>query len=103
MDARTRDIERAWLQHDPSRGKIPSESWRALRNFKRSLAPQAARVGAASDDGKRIKALMFDYSRKGDVGAQRTLPSYAITSIRPWWNGCRRASCGPGSTLVAPC
>jgi hypothetical protein len=72
MDARTRDIERAWLQHDPSRGKIPSESWRALRIFKRSIAPLATRVGLASDDRKRIKQLMFDYSRKGDVGRVRT-------------------------------
>jgi hypothetical protein len=43
-----------------------------LRIFKRSIAPLAARVGLAADDGKRIRTLMMDYSRKGDVGAQRT-------------------------------
>jgi hypothetical protein len=74
MDARTREreVERAWLQHDPARGKIPSDAWRALRIFKRSIVPQAARVSAASDDLKRIRALMYDYSRKGDVGRVRT-------------------------------
>jgi hypothetical protein len=74
MDARAceREIERAWLQHDPARAKITNEAWRALRQFKRTIAPLAARVTAAADDGKRIKALMYDYSRKGDVGAQRT-------------------------------
>jgi hypothetical protein len=72
MDARTRDIERAWAIHEPARLKIPSEAWRALRIFKRSIVPLAARVGLASDDLKRIRALMHDYSRKGDVGRQRT-------------------------------
>jgi hypothetical protein len=74
MDARTREreVEKAWIQHDPARGKITNEAWRALRQFKRSIAPQAARVGLASDDRKRIRELMYDYSRKGDVGAQRT-------------------------------
>jgi hypothetical protein len=74
MDARTRDreVERARLQHDSARSKIPNEAWRALRIFKRSLIPLAARVGVASDDRKRIKALMYDHSRKGDVGRVRT-------------------------------
>jgi hypothetical protein len=74
MDAKVRErqIERAWIKHDPSRAKIPQEAWRALRNFKKQIAPQAARVAVASAARDRIKGLMADYSRKGDVGRQRT-------------------------------
>jgi hypothetical protein len=36
------------------------------------IAPLAVRVGLAADDRKRIRDLMLDYSRKGDVGRVRT-------------------------------
>jgi hypothetical protein len=39
-----KEINRAWLLHDPSRSKIPPEIWRRLRAFKRQLAGPAAAI-----------------------------------------------------------
>jgi hypothetical protein len=38
------DADRAWLEHDPARGYIPTEIWRRLRSIKRGLEPTARRI-----------------------------------------------------------
>jgi hypothetical protein len=75
MDDRVRElqIDRAWLQHDPDRGRIPREVWGKVRTFKRAIAPIAQRLDAASQDRDRIKTLLYDYACKGDVGRARAL------------------------------
>jgi hypothetical protein len=74
-DDRTRDreIEKAWLAHEPERARVPREVWRDLRTFKRTIAPIADRLDAASTDRDRIKVLLYDYACKGEVGRARAL------------------------------
>jgi hypothetical protein len=73
MDARVRErqIERAWIAHDPSRAKIPQDAWRALRNFKKQITPQAARVGLDSNARERIKANRSRAFPRDSDAAQR--------------------------------
>jgi hypothetical protein len=73
MDARVREkqVERSWLQHDPTRGKIPPEAWRALRQFKRQLVPQVQRINKAGADRDIVAKLLRDYSLKAKLGKQR--------------------------------
>jgi hypothetical protein len=80
MDARVREsqIERGWLRHEPDRAKVPREVWRNLRTFKRVIAPVADRIEAASDDRDRIKGLLYDWTRKGDVGRARQQPGSRV-------------------------
>jgi hypothetical protein len=75
MDARVREsqIERGWLAHEPDRAKVPREIWRDLRTFKRTIAPIADRLEAASNDRDRVAGLLYDYVREGEVGCARAL------------------------------
>jgi hypothetical protein len=75
MDARVREsqIERGWLAHEPERARIPREVWRNLRTFKRTIAPIADRLDVAVTDRDRIKGLLYDWTRKGEVGRARAL------------------------------
>jgi hypothetical protein len=75
MDARVREsqIDRGWLAHEPDRAKVPREIWRDLRTFKRTIAPIADRLDTASTDRERIAGLLYDWTRKGDVGRARAL------------------------------
>jgi hypothetical protein len=75
MDERVREsqIDRAWLRHAPEQGRIPREVWRKLRTFKRTIAPIAARLQAASAERDRIKGLLYDWACKGETGRARAL------------------------------
>jgi hypothetical protein len=81
MDARVREsqIERGGLAHEPERARIPREVWRQLRTFKRTIAPVAARLDAASEDREPIADLMFDLVRKGSVGRARVNAPWTAT------------------------
>jgi hypothetical protein len=71
MDARTREIERAWIAHQPERARIPPEAWRQLRIFKRSLVPQVARINKAGADRDFLHEVVKDYAFKATLGKQR--------------------------------
>jgi hypothetical protein len=75
MDGRVREsqIERGWLAHEPDRAKIPREVWRDLRTFKRTVAPIGDRLDAAVTDRDYLKGLLYDWTRKGEVGRARAL------------------------------
>jgi hypothetical protein len=83
MDAKVRErqIERAWIKHDPARLKIPSESWRALRRYKSSIAADAARIMAASEATARLRALLIACFRKGTLARQK---ARAIQALREY-------------------
>jgi len=73
LDMREQEIDKAWAQHDPDRAKIPVQVWRALRIYKRGITGDAARIAKACDDAKTLRALLDDFTRKGQVGRQRAL------------------------------
>jgi hypothetical protein len=71
LDLREHEIDKAWAQHDPDRAKIPVHVYRALRIYKRTITGDAARISKACDDTKSLRALLDDFTRKGQVGRQR--------------------------------
>jgi len=66
-----RQVARSWLEHDPTRAKIPLEVWRKLRSIK--LAPVADAIHDALTDVKTTKRLVADFVKKQGVGRQRAL------------------------------
>jgi len=72
IPARTKEIDRAWLQHT-GRAGIPVEVWRQVRTFKGQLAAPAAVIRRALSDTATTKQLISDFARKGHVGKARAL------------------------------
>jgi hypothetical protein len=56
-DRTEREIERAWLQHDPQRNAIPP-IWRRLRRFKRTLEPTSVKIRAELQDEVFLRQLV---------------------------------------------
>jgi hypothetical protein len=71
LDRREREVDRAWIEHDPSRARIPSEAWRALRRYKAGIAADAARIMAASEATPRLRALLIAVFHKGTLAKQK--------------------------------
>jgi hypothetical protein len=72
MSITARQIEKAWLAHQPERARIPAEAWRRLRQFKRSLAGPAASIDRGLHDDKTLDLLGEAVRRRG-MARQRVL------------------------------
>jgi hypothetical protein len=73
MDAVTRErqIDAAWLRHEPLRARVTPEARRAVAAFKRQIDDDADRV----KDVLRVRAsLILDWTKKGPRGRERKLP-----------------------------
>jgi hypothetical protein len=66
-----REIDRAWLQHDPARNFIPTEIWRRLNAIKQELIPTAAVIEKLLRD--QDLALIEQAIRRRGVNRQRLL------------------------------
>jgi hypothetical protein len=68
-----RDIERAWLRHDPSRDRIPSVFWRRLQAEKKTFDPTSLRVKAALADEAGLHRLVAQCCNRRGIARQRIL------------------------------
>jgi hypothetical protein len=68
-----REIERAWLQHQPDRDRIPSDIWRKLRAIKHTLEPTSLKVKAALQDEALLRSLVEQCCRRRGIARQRRL------------------------------
>jgi hypothetical protein len=68
-----REIERAWLQHDPQRNAIPQEIWRRLRRFKRTLEPTSLKIKATLQDETKLRSLVEQCTRRRGMARVRIL------------------------------
>ena len=66
-----REIERAWALHQGRR--VPAEVWRRVRAFKRSIAPEAAKLSRALSDKTTMQRLFTDFPFKKGIGRARAL------------------------------
>ena len=57
-DQTEREIEQAWLQHQPERDRIPSEVWRKLRALKREIEPTSVKIRAALKDDEALRLIV---------------------------------------------
>jgi hypothetical protein len=69
------EIERAWEQHEPRRAVVASETVRALRAFKPSIAPTADKIAALLKDNNRLHRLVTSSVRRRGVARQRLIQS----------------------------
>jgi hypothetical protein len=72
-DQTEREIERAWLQHDPQRNTIPQEIWRQLRRFKREFEPTSAKIKATLQDEALLRSLVEQCCRRRGIARARVL------------------------------
>jgi hypothetical protein len=68
-----RDIERAWLRHQPERDRIPTEIWRKLRLFKKQFEPTSAKIKAALSDEAVLRSLVEQCCNRRGMARQRIL------------------------------
>jgi hypothetical protein len=57
----------------PTAPRYRSNVWRALRITKRGISADAARIKKACDEASSLRALLDDFTRKGQVGRNRAL------------------------------
>jgi len=69
----TREIERAWLQHEPQRNAIPQEIWRQLRQLKRTLEPTSKKIKTTLQDEASLRSLVVQCTRRRGKARQRLL------------------------------
>ena len=74
-----REIERAWLQHDPQRNAIPPEIWRRLRAIKRTFEPSSQKIKAALGDEEMLNSLVKECCCRRGVARQRLLANIRRT------------------------
>jgi hypothetical protein len=72
-DQTEREIERAWLQHDPARDRVPSDIWRQLRSIKREIEPTSLKIRATLQDEKLLHQLVGQCTRRRGMARQRLL------------------------------
>jgi hypothetical protein len=68
-----KQIEAAWLIHDPERATIPNEIWRQLRGWKRGLLATAAVIETLLKKEKLAQSIIEPAIKKRGVGRQRKL------------------------------
>jgi hypothetical protein len=85
-DQTEREIERAWLQHDPQRDRIPSAIGRRLRVLKKEFEPTSVKIKAALQDEVLLRQLVEDCCRRRGVARQNVLKAarrnFADATIR---------------------
>jgi hypothetical protein len=74
-----REIDRAWLQHEPIRDRIPSVAWRQLRGLKKQFEPTAVKVTAALKDEEMLRLLVTQCCQRRGMARQRLLTSIRRT------------------------
>ena len=72
-DQIAREVDLAWLQHEPARAEIPAELWRKLRAFKRELLPTAGIIEAVLKKEKLARSLIEPCVKKRGIARQRKL------------------------------
>jgi hypothetical protein len=72
-DQTEREIERAWLQHEPQRNAVPQEIWRRLRRFRRALEPTSKKIKAALLDEASLRSLVEQCTRRRGMARVRIL------------------------------
>jgi hypothetical protein len=68
-----REIERAWLQHEPHRASIPPEIWRRLRVFKKEFEPTSTKIRAALQDESLLRQMVEQCTRRRGMARVRML------------------------------
>jgi hypothetical protein len=72
-DQTERDIERAWLKHDPHRAVIPSPVWRKLNAIKKQLEPTSVKIKAALQNEASLRQLVVQCTRRRGMARVRIL------------------------------
>jgi hypothetical protein len=78
-DQTEREIERAWLQHDPQRNAIPLDIWRRLRVLKKDLEPTSAKIKAALQDEALLRQMVNQCTRRRGMARVRILSNVRHT------------------------
>jgi hypothetical protein len=73
FDSKDREVEAAWLAHEPERAAISNEIWRSLRAWKRELLPTAGIIEGVLKREELAQSLFEPCVRKRGVGRQRKL------------------------------
>jgi hypothetical protein len=68
-----REIERAWIVHEPDRARSPHEVWRKLRVHKKQFEPTSSKIRAALLDEASLQSLVIQCCRRRGVARQRIL------------------------------
>jgi hypothetical protein len=68
-----REIERAWLQHEPHRAAIPAAVWRRLRVFRKEFEPTSVKIRAALQDEALLRSLVEQCCRRRGMARKRVL------------------------------
>jgi hypothetical protein len=67
------DIDRAWLQHESVRTRIPSVVWRKLNALKKELEPTSLKIKAALQDEASLRTLVDQCTRRHGMARVRLL------------------------------
>jgi hypothetical protein len=70
---KAKEVEAAWLAHEPERATISSDIWRSLRSLKRELLPTAAIIENVLKKEKLARSIIEPAVRRRGVGRQRRL------------------------------
>jgi hypothetical protein len=70
---KAKEVDAAWLIHEPERATVPNEIWRGLRAWKRGLLPTAAVIETLLKKETLAQSLIEPCIRKRGVGRQRKL------------------------------
>jgi hypothetical protein len=83
-----REIDRAWLQHEPDRDRIPSDIWRRLRRFKKDFEPTSVKIRAVLAYESMLRQLVEQCTRRRGMArvralkdARRAFPGATVKSV----------------------
>jgi hypothetical protein len=72
-DQTEREIERAWLRHQPERDRIPAMAWRKLQTLKKQLEPTSSKIKVALGDEAALQSLVTQCCNRRGMARQRIL------------------------------
>jgi hypothetical protein len=72
-DQTEREIERAWIQHEPHRAAIPARFWRKLQALKNQFEPTSVKIRAVLADEAMLRSLVEQCCRRRGMARQRVL------------------------------
>jgi hypothetical protein len=70
---KAKEVEAAWLAHEPERAAISNELWRSLRAWKRELLPTAAVIEKILKKEQLARSLIEPAVRRRGIARQRKL------------------------------
>ena len=72
-DRSQREIELAWLSHEPERNRIPTVVWRQLRAIKKEIEPTSVKINATLQNEEMLHLLIEQCCRRRGMARQRLL------------------------------